>query len=214
MWDLTCKTRGRNYACLFYGQPSGWRRHRDAQRAYRSPPFDRVNGGFMNVPPGISSSYIFSLKLGDKVDGIRVRSGEFHPILDSAGNVLAAFYVGGGAVWSATFVTSALAWRLWKSPIVRFLIGMVPVSKGRNLLRGRFPRTGERVPELLVPHCAERSRCLRTTGLVRLVSSTTWFWTITSKTMRAPEDVEYYMYGPGPMAKSCWKDALRFGCTA
>lgn len=32
-----------------------------------TPPFDRVNGGFQKVNPGICSSYIFSRKPGDKV---------------------------------------------------------------------------------------------------------------------------------------------------
>ena len=32
-----------------------------------TPPFDRVNGGFQKMNPGICSSYIFSLKPGDKV---------------------------------------------------------------------------------------------------------------------------------------------------
>jgi Na+-transporting NADH:ubiquinone oxidoreductase subunit F len=32
-----------------------------------TPPFDRVNGGFMKVNPGICSSYIFSRKPGNKV---------------------------------------------------------------------------------------------------------------------------------------------------
>jgi Na+-transporting NADH:ubiquinone oxidoreductase subunit F len=49
----------------------------------------------MNVPPGISSSYIFSLKPGDKVM-VSGPFGEFHPILDSGREML---YVGGGAVW-------------------------------------------------------------------------------------------------------------------
>lgn len=32
-----------------------------------SPPWDRKKNGFMDVPPGIASSYIFNLKPGDKV---------------------------------------------------------------------------------------------------------------------------------------------------
>ena len=32
-----------------------------------TPPFDRVNGGFMKVNPGICSSYVFSRKPGDKI---------------------------------------------------------------------------------------------------------------------------------------------------
>ena len=42
-----------------------------------TPPFDRVNGGFMKVNPGVCSSYIYSLKPGDKVT-ISGPYGEFH----------------------------------------------------------------------------------------------------------------------------------------
>ncbi len=42
-----------------------------------TPPFDRVNGGFMPLNPGICSSYIFSLKPGDKIT-ISGPYGEFH----------------------------------------------------------------------------------------------------------------------------------------
>ncbi len=42
-----------------------------------TPPFDRKTGGFMNVNPGICSSYIFSRKPGDKVT-ISGPYGEFH----------------------------------------------------------------------------------------------------------------------------------------
>jgi Na+-transporting NADH:ubiquinone oxidoreductase subunit F len=42
-----------------------------------TPPFDRKTGGFMNVNPGICSSYIFSRKPGDKIM-ISGPYGEFH----------------------------------------------------------------------------------------------------------------------------------------
>jgi len=42
-----------------------------------TPPFDRKTGGFMNVNPGICSSFIFSRKPGDKVT-ISGPYGEFH----------------------------------------------------------------------------------------------------------------------------------------
>ena len=42
-----------------------------------TPPFDRKTGGFINVNPGICSSYIFSRKPGDKVT-ISGPYGEFH----------------------------------------------------------------------------------------------------------------------------------------
>jgi len=57
-----------------------------------TPPFDRVKGGWMDVNPGIASSYIFSRKPGDKVT-ISGPYGEFF-INDSDAEML---YVGGGA---------------------------------------------------------------------------------------------------------------------
>ena len=57
-----------------------------------TPPFDRAKGGWMNVNPGIASSYIFNQKPGDKVT-ISGPYGEFF-INDSEAEML---YVGGGA---------------------------------------------------------------------------------------------------------------------
>jgi Na+-transporting NADH:ubiquinone oxidoreductase subunit F len=56
------------------------------------PPFDRATGGWMDVNPGIASSYIFNLKKGDKVT-ISGPYGEFF-INPSESEML---YVGGGA---------------------------------------------------------------------------------------------------------------------
>ncbi len=57
-----------------------------------TPPFDRKAGGFMKVNPGICSSYVFSLKPGDKV-GIAGPFGEFH-IKPTKKEMV---YIGGGA---------------------------------------------------------------------------------------------------------------------
>lgn len=57
-----------------------------------TPPFDRKAGGFMNVNPGICSSYVFSLKPGDKVT-IAGPFGEFH-IKPTKKEMV---YIGGGA---------------------------------------------------------------------------------------------------------------------
>ncbi len=56
-----------------------------------TPPMDK-NRKWMNVPPGISSSYIFSRKPGDKVT-ISGPYGDFH-IKDTDGEMV---YIGGGA---------------------------------------------------------------------------------------------------------------------
>ncbi|MDP3944954.1 MAG: NADH:ubiquinone reductase (Na(+)-transporting) subunit F [Lutibacter sp.] len=57
-----------------------------------TPPFDRAKNGWMNVNPGVASSYIFSRKAGDKVI-ISGPYGEFF-INESDAEML---YVGGGA---------------------------------------------------------------------------------------------------------------------
>lgn len=57
-----------------------------------TPPFDKKAGGFMNVNPGICSSYVFSRKPGDKVS-ISGPYGEFH--IKQTKNEMV--YIGGGA---------------------------------------------------------------------------------------------------------------------
>ncbi|HAQ64474.1 MAG TPA: NADH:ubiquinone reductase (Na(+)-transporting) subunit F [Bacteroidales bacterium] len=57
-----------------------------------TPPFDRKTGGFMNVNPGICSSYIFSRKPGDKVT-ISGPYGEFH-VKNTNREMM---FIGGGA---------------------------------------------------------------------------------------------------------------------
>lgn len=57
-----------------------------------TPPFDRKAGGFMKVYPGVSSSYVFSLKPHDKVS-IAGPFGDFH-IKNTQKEMI---YIGGGA---------------------------------------------------------------------------------------------------------------------
>lgn len=57
-----------------------------------TPPWDRSKGGFMNVNPGVCSSYIFSRKPGDKIT-ISGPYGEFF-IKDTQNEIV---FVGGGA---------------------------------------------------------------------------------------------------------------------
>ena len=57
-----------------------------------TPPFDRKNGGFMKVNPGVCSSYIYSLKPGDKIT-VSGPYGEFH-IKDTDKEMV---FIGGGA---------------------------------------------------------------------------------------------------------------------
>lgn len=57
-----------------------------------TPPINRVKGGFKNINPGVCSSYIFSLKKGDKIT-LSGTYGDFH-IKDSNKEII---FIGGGA---------------------------------------------------------------------------------------------------------------------
>lgn len=57
-----------------------------------TPPFDRAKNGWMNVNPGVASSYIFSRKAGDKV----IISGPYGEFFINESNA-EMLYVGGGA---------------------------------------------------------------------------------------------------------------------
>ncbi|WP_366183530.1 NADH:ubiquinone reductase (Na(+)-transporting) subunit F [Flavobacterium ovatum] len=57
-----------------------------------TPPFDRKNGGFMKLNPGVASSYVFSLNPGDKVN-VSGPFGDFH-IKPTKREMI---YIGGGA---------------------------------------------------------------------------------------------------------------------
>jgi Na+-transporting NADH:ubiquinone oxidoreductase subunit F len=92
MWDLVMKNEEevvRAYSMASY--PAEGRRVMLNVRV-ATPPWDRARNGWMNVNPGIASSFIFNLKVGDKAV-ISGPYGEFF-INDSDAEML---YIGGGA---------------------------------------------------------------------------------------------------------------------
>ncbi len=95
MWDLVCKNEEdtlRAYSMANYPAEGNII---TLNVRVATPPFDKAKGGWMNVNPGIVSSYIFNLKPGDKVM-MSGPYGDFHPILNSKREML---WIGGGAVW-------------------------------------------------------------------------------------------------------------------
>lgn len=92
MWDLVMKNDEevvRAYSMASY--PAEGRRVMLNVRV-ATPPWDRARNGWMNVNPGVASSYIFNLKPGDKAI-ISGPYGEFF-INESDAEML---YIGGGA---------------------------------------------------------------------------------------------------------------------
>ncbi len=125
-----------------------------------TPPFKpKPEVGFQDVMPGIASSYIFSLKPGDKV----VMSGpygDFHPIFDSENEMM---WIGGGAGMAPLRAQIMHMTRTLKTTNRKMNFFYGPE---RSILSRRFPATRKRLPQLQIPSGtrpprsrSRRSRC-------------------------------------------------------
>ena len=92
MWDLKMKNPEETYRAYSMANYPAEGNIVMLNIRIATPPWDRAKGGFMNVNPGICSSYIFGLKPGDKVM-VSGPFGEFF-IKDTDREMM---YIGGGA---------------------------------------------------------------------------------------------------------------------
>ena len=165
-----------------------------------TPPFDRAKNTWMNVNPGIVSSYIFNLKPGDKVM-MSGPFGEFHPILDSKREML---WIGGGAGMAPLrsqimHLTKTLEISDRKMSYfygARALIEAFYLEDFYELER-RFPNFSFHLALDKPDPNADEAGVKYTPGFVHQVIHDTYL-----KDHDAPEDIEYYMCGPGPMANA------------
>lgn len=165
-----------------------------------TPPFDKAKGGWMSVNPGIVSSYIFNLKPGDKVM-MSGPYGDFHPILDSKREML---WVGGGAGMAPLrsqimHMTKTLKTTDRK---MSFFYGARALVEAFYLedfyeLEREFPNFSFHLALDRPDPAADAAGVKYTPGFVHQVIHDTYL-----KDHDAPEDIEYYMCGPGPMASA------------
>ena len=200
MWDLTCKNEEetmRAYSMANY-PAEGDIVMLNVRIA--TPPFDRVNGGFMNVPPGISSSYIFSLKPGDKVM-VSGPFGEFHPILDSGREML---YVGGGAGMAPLRSHILHLLKTLKITDRKISYWYGARSKNEIFYEEDFRELEREFPNfsfhIALSDPLPEDNWTGPVGFIHNVILNNYL-----KDHEAPEDVEYYMCGPGQMAKAVEK---------
>ena len=92
MWDLRIKNTSETFRAYSMANYPAEKNLIKLNIRIATPPWDAVRKQFMNVPPGICSSYIFSRKPGDKVI-ISGPYGEFH-IKNTNSEMV---YIGGGA---------------------------------------------------------------------------------------------------------------------
>lgn len=165
-----------------------------------TPPFKPDRSGFMDVMPGIASSYIFTLKPGDKVL-MSGPYGDFHPIFDSKKEMI---WVGGGAGMAPLraqimHMTRTLNTR---DRELHYFYGARALNEVFYLqdflqLEKDFSNFHFHLALDRPDPAADTAGVKYTPGFVHQVMYNTYL-----KDHEAPEDIEYYMCGPGPMSKA------------
>lgn len=166
-----------------------------------TPPFKpRPQVGFQPVPPGIASSYIFTLKPGDKVM-MSGPYGDFHPIVDSKAEMI---WVGGGAGMAP--LRAQIMWMTktlhTTDRIMHYFYGARALNEVFYLqdflqLEKDFPNFKFHLALDRPDPAADAAGVAYTAGFVHDVMYNTYL-----KDHEAPEDIEYYMCGPGPMSNA------------
>ena len=165
-----------------------------------TPPFKADRSGFMDVNPGIASSYIFSLKPGDKVI-MSGPYGDFHPHFDSKKEMI---WVGGGAGMAplrAQIMHMAKTLKTTDREMHYFYgaraLNEVFYLEDFHGLEKEFPNFHFHLALDRPDPAADAAGVPYTAGFVHQVMYETYL-----KNHEAPEDIEYYMCGPGPMSKA------------
>ncbi len=165
-----------------------------------TPPWDRASNNWMNVKPGISSSYIFNLKPGDKVM-VSGPFGEFFPILNSTREML---YVGGGAGMAPlrSHILHLLNTLKISDRKISYWYGAR--SKKEIFYEEDFRKLEKEFPNFTFNIAlSEPLPEDKWTGMVGFIHQVIHDEYLSKHD--APEDIEYYMCGPGPMAKAVEK---------
>ena len=164
-----------------------------------TPPFNpKPEVGFQDVPAGIASSYIFTLKPGDKVI-MSGPYGDFHPILDSKNEMM---WIGGGAGMAPLraqimYMTKTLH---TTDRVMNYFYGARALNEVFYLddfmqLEKDFPNFRFHLALDRPDPAADAAGVKYTPGFVHQMIYDTYL-----KDHESPEDIEYYMCGPGPMS--------------
>ena len=166
-----------------------------------TPPFDRVKGGFMDVNPGICSSYIYSLKPGDKVT-ISGPYGEFF-VPDNCPDDQEFVFIGGGAGMAPMRSHIMHLFKTEKTNRkVNFFYGARSLKEAFYLedyaeIEKEFPNFKFHLALDRPDPEADKAGVPYVAGFVHNVLYETYL-----KNHEAPEDILYLMCGPPMMAQS------------
>ncbi|PLX02548.1 MAG: NADH:ubiquinone reductase (Na(+)-transporting) subunit F [Marinilabiliales bacterium] len=163
-----------------------------------TPPWDRKKGGFMNVNPGICSSYIFSRKPGDKVT-ISGPYGEFF-IKDTQNEMM---FIGGGAGMAPmrSHIFDLFETKKTNRKATFWYGGR---SKRELFYQDHFDKIQEENPnfkyEIALSEPLESDNWEGYTGFIHQVIYDNYL-----KNHPEPEEIEYYLCGPPMMNQAVLK---------
>ncbi|MDR1357073.1 MAG: NADH:ubiquinone reductase (Na(+)-transporting) subunit F [Tannerellaceae bacterium] len=160
-----------------------------------TPPFDRAAGTWKaGVKPGIASSYIFTLKPGDKVK-MSGPYGDFH-ILDTRREML---YIGGGAGMAPLRAHLLHLFNTLKTTDRTVSYWYGARSKNEIFYEEDFRTIEAEYPNfkfhIALSEPRPEDNWKGYVGFIHKVIHDNYL-----KDHEAPEDIEYYMCGPGPMS--------------
>ncbi len=166
-----------------------------------TPPFKpKPEVGFQDVPCGIASTYIFSLKPGDKVL-MSGPYGDFHPVFDSKREMI---WVGGGAGMAPlrAQIMHMLKTLNTRDREMHYFYGARAIDEVFFMddflaLEKEFPNFHFHLALDRPDPKADSLGVKYTPGFIAPVMGDTYL-----KQHDAPEDVEYYLCGPPMMAKT------------
>ena len=169
-----------------------------------TPPFKpKPQVGFQDVMPGIASSYIFTLKPGVKVI-MSGPYGDFHPIFDSKKEMI---WVGGGAGMAPLRAQIMHMTKTLKTTDrkMSYFYGARALNEVFYLedflqIEKDFPNFSFHLALARPDPTADAAGVKYTPGFIHQVMYETYL-----KNHEAPEDIEYYMCGPGPMSAAVVK---------
>lgn len=195
MWSLTCKNDTETVRAYSMANYPAEGNIITLNVRIATPPMDRATGKWMNVSPGISSSYIFSLKPGDKVK-MSGPYGDFH-IQETNAEML---YIGGGAGMAPLRAQILHLFNTVKTGRkVSYWYGAR--SKKEIFYEEDFREIERNFPNfkfhIALSDPQPEDNWDGYTGFIHQVIHDNYL-----ATHEAPEDIEYYMCGPGPMANA------------
>ena len=200
MWGLVCRNEEETYRAYSMANHPAEGNIVMLNIRIATPPFDRNTGTWaQGIKPGICSSYIFTRKPGDKVT-VSGPYGEFH-ILDTKREML---YIGGGAGMAPLRSHLLHLFHTLKTTDRKISYWYGARSRREIFYEEDFRAIEREFPNfsfhIALSDPQPEDNWTGYTGFIHQVIYDNYL-----KEHDAPEDIEYYMCGPGPMANAVKK---------